>query len=307
MATAKKRREWRHRKYAARDKILKEATALPEKTITHIAGSIAESEHIVAQHKKAYSKAPKITPEELLWQVGGNDAKAWTAGLLKNEWSMKYSSMDVRRYLEDIKGYTVAQATRIIHEIPKDEWHSTREDLLDTITTDLIKRQIDLIAEVQASHINSANTLLTRVTDILSKNVMKMRKKEKDPADATKSIWVDVDAPLRSVDILNLATSLEKAQQIYRRAMGLPNDEGGLAQIIEKLNIMQETSKRNTQINIQNNLHIHPQKKNKVDELAESLQYEDIMEFVKYNRERARKAEAAQLAITDGNKIVQSS
>jgi hypothetical protein len=81
--------------------------------------------------------------------------------------------------------------------------------------------------------------------------------------------------------------AIEKAQMIYRKAMGLPNDEGGLQQILDKV----------TQVNIQNNItNIHgaaAPESEKVKELEKQLSVDDIMDLVKLKREMRKKEEAA--------------
>jgi len=223
--------------------------------------------------------ADKVVTKESLLEIGGQDLTGWATHLLKVEWATKYSSTSIRDYLINVRGLSHKQYNQIMVHAPKPEWDAEREKLLDGITSDLVKRQVDLIAENQERHISGANIALARAIEMLSNGSIEIVKTDKD-GNVKRTVL-----PLRSSDIMNLATAIEKAQQIYRRAMGLPNDESGMAQLIEKINQM-----KSEQV-IQNNLQINIQQPGNpgvthVEQLAQQLSYDQILEFINYRREK---------------------
>ncbi len=80
-------------------------------------------------------------------------------------------------------------------------------------------------------------------------------------------------------------SSIEKAQQIYRRAMGLPNDEGGLQQILNKLERIRETP---TTLNLTQNIQQNTAVQVQAPANPTDLSYDDIMLLIE--AERSRKA-----------------
>lgn len=234
--------------------------------------------------------ADKAVTQESLMELGGQDLTGWALHLLKVEWATKYANHTIRDYLMNIRGVSNKQYLRILEQAPKHEWDAERAQLLDGITSDLVKRQIDLIAENQERHISGANVALARAIEMLSKGSLEVVKTSKTGKVVRTTI------PLRSSDIMNLATAIEKVQQIYRRAMGLPNDESGLAQLIEKVNQMKSENQvihNNLQINVQSSQHTQA-----IEKLASQLSYDQILEFINYRREKK--------ALNESNDLTQS-
>jgi len=122
-----------------------------------------------------------------------------------------------------------------------------------------------------------------------------------DPAkDKDGKIIKDGDGKIvwkgfRSIDLLNVMSAIEKAQQIYRRSMGFPNDEGGMAQILEKVALIQN----NTQIIVHEGDRPVVEKSEK-EKAIDELSYDDIMEFVEFRREQ-KKAQAEEPEKTKGS------
>ena len=213
-------------------------------------------------------------------RLGGLEKWKHDVELLKIEWAIKYPNMPPMDWLIDIKGYAPDQARLIQQTSPIKHWHIEKDKILDKITETTVKRHIDLIAEVQEQHVAASKLGLARAIEMLSKNGVQMRSK-KDGKTITM--------PLRTVDLLNVMSSIEKAQQIYRRAMGLPNEEGGLAQILEKVQSI--TVQQNIQNNtITNNTQIVSENTTVTPELAEKLDYDTVMEFIEHRRELKAKA-----------------
>lgn len=216
---------------------------------------------------------------------GGIEKWKHDVELLKIEWAIKYPNMSPSAWLTEIKQYGTHQLQAIYKVSPERDWHTEKARILDKITETTVKRHIDLIAEVQEQHVAASKLGLARAIEMLTRNGVQMRSK-KDGKTITM--------PLRTIDLLNVMSSIEKAQQIYRRAMGLPNEEGGLAQILEKVQTIQiqQNIQNNTQVN---NTVVKSESTTVTPELAEKLDYDTIMEFVEYRRElkaRATKEES---------------
>ncbi|NBW99123.1 hypothetical protein EBR03_06085 [bacterium] len=257
------------------------ADEVPEEMIVETADpvQVEYTEADKPMHSVLDISADKAITRESLLEIGGQDLTGWALHLLKVEWATKYASTSIRDYLLNVRGLSHKQYNQIMALAPKPEWDAERAQLLDGITSDLVKRQIDLIAENQERHISGANVALARAIEMLSKGSIEIVKTDKE-GNVKRTVF-----PLRSSDIMNLATAIEKAQQIYRRAMGLPNDEGGMAQLIEKINQM-----KSEQV-IQNNLQINIQQSGNpnithVERLASQLSYDQILEFINYRREK---------------------
>jgi hypothetical protein len=214
-------------------------------------------------------------------RLGGLEKWKHDVELLKIEWAIKYPNMKPGDWLVDIKGYAPDQKTTIFKTSPEKNWHIEKDKILDKITESTVKRHIDLIAEVQEQHVAASKLGLARAIEMLTNNGIKMRSK-KDGKEITM--------PLRSIDLLNAMSSIEKAQQIYRRAMGLANEEGGLAQILEKVQqvTIQQNIQNNTQVN--NTTVVQSESTTVSAELAEKLDYDTVMEFIEYRRELKAKA-----------------
>lgn len=225
---------------------------------------------------------------EITVDIGGMDKIAHDSQLLRLEWAIKYPQLSPFEFLTEIKSYSAAQATRIITATGTlADWNQEKATVLDKMTESVVKRHIDIIAEVQETHVKASKVGLAKAIEFLSKLSIEPAK------DADGKIIVDgkgkpVWKGFRSIDLLNIMSSIEKAQAIYRKAMGLPNDESGMAQILEKV----------SQLNIQqNHLHIHeaPGAAPKTEltmKVEKEMSYDDLLEFIEFRREQKRKQDA---------------
>lgn len=214
-------------------------------------------------------------------RLGGKEKWAHELEILQLEWAIKYPAMKPTVWMREIKGYSADQAKNILSHAPEPTWQNQKAKVLDKMTESLVKRHIDLVAEVQEQHISASKLGLARAIEMLSNNGVRVRRKD----------GKEYTMPLRSVDLLNAMSAIEKAQNIYRKAMGLPNDEGGLAQILEK--VQQVTIQQNIQNNVQNNTTIVSENTTVSPELAKKLDYDTVLEFIEYRREqKALKAKA---------------
>lgn len=207
------------------------------------------------------------------------ERKKSEADLLHLEWVFKYPTLSPTAYLGTIKGYSKYEVNDLLARLPPPEWYARKEKIGDEITADLIKRHTHVIAEVQEQHIRASNVGLAKAIEMIAKMSI-------DPLmDDDGKIKVDpkTGKPLykgfRSIDLLNCLSSIKIAQEIYRKAMGLPNDGEGLAQILDKLVPVQNS----TQINIS----VESEKDKKMNELS----YDDLMLLIEHKREALKKEE----------------
>lgn len=231
--------------------------------------------------------------------AGGKDKLAHDTEILIMEWAFFYPNHSPTAYLTDVKGYAETQKNHIFRVVAPGDWPARRQMAQDKLTGELIKRHVDTMAKVQDEHISASKLGLARAVQMLASGNTELIKKDgKVVLDAAGNPKFK---QFRSVDLLNCMTAIEKAQNIYRRAMGLPNDEGGLQQILNKLERMREAPQvnfnltQNTQINqSQTNVQVVPPTQ------PTDLGYDDIMLLIEAKREQ--KAKQAQ-AIDDRLKI----
>jgi len=236
----------------------------------------------------------KVKPMDDLFAVtkkrsslpGGKERFRHDVELLQFEHAVKYPLYSIMSFLCEIKGYSTAQANMILRAHPAIEWKKVRGEVLDKLTESTVKRHIDLIAEVQETHIKASKLGLAKSIEMLSRMQLTPLKDK-----AGRILMGDDGKPVyrgfRSIDLLNCMGAIEKAQQIYRRAMGLPNEEAGLSQVLDKINQMKEAAGTTLVQNIQVNVEAP------VDELGQrlaELKYEDVMELIERRRELKRLA-----------------
>ncbi len=205
------------------------------------------------------------------------------AELLQLEWAMKYSNQSVTGYLRDIKGYSHEQAVSILAVSPKSEWQAKKNSIRDHVTSDLIKRHVDLMAEVQETHIRASNLGMAKAVEMMSKMQLSAARDKSGKLLIDERTGKPLYRGFRSIDLLNSLQSIKIAQEIYRRAMGLPNDGDGLAQVLEKLQVT-----NNTQINIG--------VESKEAQQLSKLSYDEIMTFVNHKRAKLKAIEQAKVA-----------
>jgi hypothetical protein len=224
----------------------------------------------------ARNKAKRISPRERL--KGEVEVTAL-------EWALKYSTMTVTAFLRDIKGYSEYRRGAMLAALPVEEWHKVKEGINDAVTSDLVKRHVDVMAEVQEQHVRASNIGLLKAIEMISKMQLEPMRDKSGKMMMDPTTKKPVYRGFRSIDLLNCMNSISKAQEIYRRAMGLPNDGEGLAQILEKLG---GNVTNNTQININSDPSTEKEK------ALAALSYDEIMTFVEHKREKMREKEKSQ-------------
>jgi len=202
--------------------------------------------------------------------------------LLQIEWAIQYPDISVKDFLVKIKGFSVRHYDTITKRWPAEQWNKRREHFQDKVTEKLVSRHVDLIAKVQEQHTRASNIGLAKAIEMLSKFQIEPMRDKKGKIIYDEFTGKPIYKGFRSIDLLNCMNAIEKAQLIYRRAMGLPNDGEGLAQILERI------QERPTTQNIQiiNNVSNEAPKDAVVSKVKENLSYDEIMMFVSHKRER---------------------
>lgn len=225
----------------------------------------------------------RIIPSGAVVETTAVEWEEREAKILKMEWVFESKGMAPNTWLQEAKGFSDARSKSLVEASGgAASWYTEKEKLKNSVTETLVKRQVDLIAETQDTHITGAKLTMAKAMDMLAHGPEAIDKKT-----GAKTRW-----SLRSVDLLNCATAIEKAQKIYRTAIGFGSDEGGLKQILEAI---QRTGL--TQINIQNNTTIeHSEPDLPPEELAmrdkmTKMSYEDLVEIIEWRREQKRRKE----------------
>ena len=252
---------------------------------------------------KADNSIPDIfdTSSEDISMIGGKERFRHEVELLQTEWAVKHPNMPPTRWLQEIKMYSSGQATVILNEVPAVHWKDAKDSVLNALTESVVKRHIDLIAEVQETHIKASKLTLAKAVEMLSKMQLHPMKDKKG-----KVVLDDNGKPyykgFRSIDLLNCVSAIEKAQMIYRRSMGLGNDEGGFSQILEKLDRMKEAQ---NQTNIQINQTVVAPPGGELAEKVKALGYEEVLEFIEYRREQRKALEASTVPeMTESDNVI---
>jgi hypothetical protein len=248
---------------------------------------VAEDLFKPIQHKKITRGAHRAPKDAIRIELGGVDKIAHDAQILRLEWAIKYPTMSPREFLQDVKGYSFSQIRLILEKTgTAEEWNREKNAVLDRMTESVVKRHIDIIAEVQETHIKASKVGLAKAIEFLSKLSVEPAK-DSDGRMIMDGNGRPVWKGYRSIDLMNIMSSIEKAQVIYRRAMGLGNDEGGMAQILEKIGQL------NVQQNVQeNHLHIHEAPQSELGQKIEKeMSYDDLLEFIEFRREQKKKQE----------------
>jgi hypothetical protein len=215
--------------------------------------------------------------------VGGKERWVHDIEILVTEWAFFFPNHLPKQFLMDCKGYSVSQADSILGQYPALQWHPKREAAVDKLTEGLVRRHVDKMAEIQEQHISASKLGLAQAIKMLASGGTELLK------DKDNKIQLDANGnprykQFRSFDLVNCMTAIEKAQHIYRRAMGLPNEEGGLQQILNKVEKMQEL--RHQTLNVQIN-QIRTEASDGKPTVAD-LSYEDIMMLIEAKRDQKK-------------------
>jgi hypothetical protein len=243
-----------------------------------------------------FTKGATTDPRE----IGVVERTRYESDILKVEWAVKWPNIPPMTFLMEKKFLNHRQADLLIQSGGGvGEWHAEKGKILDKLTEGVVKRHIDLIAEVQETHIKASKIGLAKAVEFLTKmNMEPARGKDgKIIMDHSKDHPRPVYKGMRSIDLMNCMSAIEKAQQIYRRALGLPNEEAGLQQVLEKIQQMQV---HNTQINI-GSMAVAPipdsDERKDLKKKVEELSYDDILTFIQAKRADRKAIEAQKVDI----------
>jgi len=221
--------------------------------------------------------------------VGGKEKWVHDIEMLSTEWAFFFPNHSPYDFLVSCKGYAPTQATGILGHMPASQWPARREAAVDKLTEGLVKRHVDKMAEVQETHISASKLGLAQAIKMLASGGTEVLK-DQDGRLLLDSKGNPRFKQFRSIDLVNCMTAIEKAQTVYRRAMGLPNDEGGLQQILNKVEKMQEL-RHQTTLNLQiNNTQINSDDGKPT---VADISYEDILLLIEAKRDQKAKQLAA--------------
>jgi len=227
------------------------------------------------------------TPDPLgITDIAGKSKLEHTVEVLVLEWAFFYGNHSPSGYLE-FKGYSPGQIANIFRVIPATDWYPKRETAQNRVTENLVKRHVDIMAAVQDEHIKSSKLSLAKAVKMLADGDVE---------------WTDSDGKkhkrfLRSIDILNCTSAIEKAQKIYRTAMGLPNDEAGMQQILKTLQNIEIQSQIAASRPLEQEVHLHQTNiqvnQTNVDaaqgKTPHELTHDDILIMIEARREQKAK------------------
>jgi hypothetical protein len=215
--------------------------------------------------------------------TGGKERWVHDIEILVTEWAFFFPNHSPTDFLMSCKGYSLSQAQSILGQYPASEWPKKREAAVDKLTEGLVRRHVDKMAEIQEQHISASKLGLAQALKMLAGGGTELLK------DQDGKILLDTKGnprykQFRSIDLVNCMTAIEKAQTVYRRAMGLPNDEGGLQQILNKVEKMQELRHQTLNVQINQTINAEPDGKPTVADLT----YEDIMMLIEAKRDQKK-------------------
>ena len=248
----------------------------------------------VTKKKKKVRKKPGVKPKmfakdpkDLITAMGAQDELTHQAEVLRSEWVMLSDGEDLPfTFLTQIKGYSHNQARSIIRNSGGvSEWKSQKAKFSEKITTKMAEAHVDKMVEVQDTHIAASKLGLAKAIELMTK--MKI-----EPARSSKGKIIrdgkgnPVQKGFRSIELLNCMSVIEKSQNVYRKAMGLSNDEGGLAQILEVVRLNKIGA---PQVNVQNNIQINEAEQKSVNPVLEKLDYDQVMVLIEARRKADKK------------------
>lgn len=250
-------------------------------------------EKIIDPLQKTKLRAKDQKTGELVDYVGGTDKLKHDGEILQLEWAIKFPMLSPKDFLLIEKVYSVVQTNDILHQTGgESEWQLKRAEIQNKLTETVVKRHIDQMAEVQELHVRASKLSLMKAIDMINRMQVEPYKDSDGKLVVDPTTKKPIYRGFRSIDLLNCTSSIEKAQQIYRRAMGIPNEHNGIAQIMEQINA-QKVQHNSVEIN-NINLTVNPKKaeaEKKLEDFMEQLEYDDLREFVEYRRQQQNKKE----------------
>lgn len=206
----------------------------------------------------------------------GQDRFAHEVSILMTEWAISGADLSPTQWLREIKGYSASQSDALVLAGGKaSEWKKKRNSITSQISEKIIKRHVDLLVEMQDTFIKASKLGLANAVKQMSEPKMVF---EKDPLTG-KIRRKEGLSPKENLDCLN---AIKSAQEIYRKALGLGECDGGLQEVLTQLErVKQEPTIQKEEI--------EPESISGVaDPRFETLTYDDIFDLVEFRREQKR-------------------
>jgi hypothetical protein len=251
------------------------------------------------RHKEKTLTEVLLKPATKAERISKADLIGTRVDLYQLEWAVKYQHLTPHEYLRNIKGFTEGQYIEMMKLSPSKHWEDRRSDLKSQMSTTLIRRHIDQLAEMNDKHATVGKIGIAEGLKLLTKGVL-----VKKPGKKSKSGKVQLTEytrPLYPREFKEIMDGMKTAQSIYRTAMGLPNDHQGLTQVLEKLASESRQIQHNLQINIggapaekkEDPVEVTPEQqlKNKLNELS----YDEVMVFITRKRQKLAEAEGEEI------------
>lgn len=241
--------------------------------------------------KEQLETDPPLDPmaqADTLMEIGGLDRIEREGHVLQMDWAIRFPLLKPQEYLVAERGYSIKQANSILHETGgEDDWVLRRVEIQNKVTETVVKRHVDQIAEFNETFIKASKVGLAKSLEMMTKLSLDAAKDEDGKLIIDPKTKKPVYRGFRSIDLLNTLSSVKLAQEIWRKAMGI-KDEEGMAQILEKIDQMNQQQR--IQVNQQINLTVNPAKKEaeqKLESFVREMSYEDIRAFVDYHKKKS--------------------
>jgi len=175
----------------------------------------------------ATSPVPKHGPK--IARIEDLDALMVERGVL-------FPHASIRDYLINVKGYSESQYHIFMKFAPAMDWDERKRLLQDQITQQLVARHIDGIAEAHDMFLKASKLGIGRALEMLARLQVSDVPVEVEVPDLKNPGKTKVvkKFSLRSVDLLNILSALKSAQEIYRKAMGINDEEDSMVNLMER-------------------------------------------------------------------------
>ena len=148
----------------------------------------------------------------------GANKHARELNLFQLEWAIRYPHLGPKTYLTDIKNVPIKSAIKmIVTSGGQGAWSAVRADIIDKMTETTVRKYTELIEATQKIHIDASKMGVDKAVEYLS--AMEIRDENGNIAKRFAN------------DLLNIMSAIEKAQAIYRKAVGI-SDETDVSKLI---------------------------------------------------------------------------
>jgi len=258
---------------------------------------------------KAIQRAKKTSENPLeaefdIKDLGGVSRIEREAEILQLDWAIRFPLMKPYEYLTIEKNYSVNQANAVLHESGgTSDWEMRRVEIQNKVTETVVKRHVDQIADFNDTFIKGAKVGMAKSLEMLSKFSIEAVRDEDGKLMIDPKTKKPIYRGFRSIDLLNTLNALKIAQEIWRKGLGINNDEGGMAQVLEQVSQLTELQKREITVNQTNiNLTVNPvrqEAQQKLEQFVGKLSYDDIRTFIDYHKDKKKRQQVIEAEIKD--------